>query len=95
MAIRRKRSLGKAIPFDIADLGRITKANPYIQRLIEDSKLRDNVRTAIDSSKSAYGRLSNGKTPAKALMDDKKLQADLRQAAAVALGSLAERAAAR
>ncbi|HEY8624977.1 MAG TPA: hypothetical protein VIL82_03145 [Solirubrobacteraceae bacterium] len=82
MAIRRKRSLGKAIPFDIADLGRITKANPYIQRLIEDSKLRDNVRTAIDSSKSAYGRLSNGKTPAKALMDDKKLQADLRQAAA-------------
>jgi hypothetical protein len=81
MAIRRKSALAKAVPFDLADVASITKANPYIQRLIKDAKLRDNVRTAIDSTKSAYGRLSNGKAPAKALMDDKKLQGDLRHAA--------------
>jgi hypothetical protein len=81
MPFRRKSALAKAVPFDVSDVASITKANPYIQRLIEDGKLRDNVRTAIDSSKSAYARLTNGKAPAKALMDDKKLQGDLRQAA--------------
>jgi hypothetical protein len=81
MPFRRKRPLAKAVPFDVGDVANITKANPYIQRLIEDAKLRDNVRTAIDSSKSAYERLTNGKAPAKALMEDKKLQADLREAA--------------
>jgi hypothetical protein len=72
---------GKSVPFNASDLANITKANPYIQRLIDDSTLRENVRTAIDSAKSAYDRLMNGKTPAKALIDDKKLQADLRKAA--------------
>jgi hypothetical protein len=77
MPSRRKRS--KA-PFNAGDVANIARANPYIQRLIEDSKLRDNVRAAIDSSKSAYTRLMNGKTPAKALLEDKKLQGDLRDA---------------
>ena len=76
---RRKKS--KAVPFSAVDLANITKANPYIQRLIEDSKLRDNVRTALDSTKSAYERLSNGKAPHRALLEDKKLHADLRDAA--------------
>ncbi|MBV9796779.1 MAG: hypothetical protein JO039_01930, partial [Solirubrobacterales bacterium] len=48
---------------------------------IEDAKLRDNVRSAFDASRSAYGRLSNGKAPTKALLEDKKLQRDLRNAA--------------
>ncbi len=79
MPSRRKKA--KAVPFNAADMANIAKANPYIQRLIEDSKLRDNVRTAIDSSKSAYDRLTNGKAPAKALLEDKKLHGDLREAA--------------
>ena len=70
-----------AVPFTAADVANITKNNPYIQRLIEDSDLRDNVRTALDSGKSAYERLSNGKAPHRALLEDKKLQNDLRQAA--------------
>jgi hypothetical protein len=70
-----------AVPFTAADLANITKTNPYIQRLIEDSDLRDNVRAAIDSTKNAYERLSNGKAPHRALLEDKKLQKDLRQAA--------------
>src|SRR3982074_719905 len=79
MPSRRKKA--KAVPFNAADMAHIAKANPYIQRLIDDAKLRDNVRTAIDSARSAYGRLTNGKTPAKALVEDKKLQANLRDAA--------------
>ncbi|MGZ6617021.1 MAG: hypothetical protein ACXVFQ_21680 [Solirubrobacteraceae bacterium] len=64
-----------------AELASIAKARPYIERVIEDAELRDNIRTAVDSGKSAYGRLTNGKTPAKALIEDKKLQAHLRDAA--------------
>jgi len=79
MPTRRKKA--KAVPFNPADVASIAKANPYIQRLMEDAKLRSNLRTAIDSTKSAYTRLMNGKGPAKALLEDKKLQGDLRNAA--------------
>jgi hypothetical protein len=57
------------------------RENPYVQRLIEDDDLRDDIRGAYESARHAYGRMSNGKGPAKALMDDKKVQRDLRQAA--------------
>lgn len=70
-----------AVPFTAADVANITRNNPYVQRLIEDSDLRDNIRTALDSSKSAYGRLSSSKAPQRAVLEDKKLQNDLRQAA--------------
>src|ERR1700759_1803925 len=79
MASRRKK-VSKAVPFNAADLASITKANPYIQRLIEDAELRDNVRTALDSGKSAANRLSHAKAPQKALIEDKKLQNELRAA---------------
>ena len=78
MPSRRKKA--KAAAFNPADMANIAKANPYIQRLIDDANLRDNVHKAIESTKSAYGRLSNGKAPAKALLEDKKLQSDLRDA---------------
>jgi hypothetical protein len=77
----RKKKVAKAVPFNTADLANITKANPYIQRLIEDAELRENVRTALDSGKSAMNRLTNAKAPQKALLDDKKLQNELRSAA--------------
>ena len=56
-------------------------ANPYLRKLIEDAELRDNIRGAYDSARSAYGRLNNGKAPAKALLDDKKVHKDLQKAA--------------
>ncbi|HJS95365.1 MAG TPA: hypothetical protein VJ741_13960 [Solirubrobacteraceae bacterium] len=62
------------------DLSSISKATPYIQRVIQDATLRENVRTAYDSTRSAYSRLTNGKAPAKALLEDKKLQRDLQHA---------------
>jgi len=59
--------------------GSAARQNEYVQRLIEDAELRDNLRTAFESARKAYGRM-NGKGPAKAL-DDKKVQRDLKQAA--------------
>jgi len=53
--------------------------NAYVQRFIEDPELRDNVRAAVDHARQAYKRLSNGKGPAKALMEDKKLHKELRK----------------
>ena len=70
----------KAVPFSAADFANINKVSPYVQRLIEDASLRDNLRAALDSSKSAYGRLTNGKTPAKALLEDRKLHKDIQEA---------------
>jgi hypothetical protein len=83
MASRRKKvaKAAKAVPFSSADLANITKANPYVQRLIEDSTLRDNITTAIDSTKSAFNRLTSSKAPQKAIFEDKKLQKDLQSAA--------------
>jgi hypothetical protein len=58
------------------------RENPYVQRFIEDPELRDNVRAAVDHARHAYKRLSNGKGPAKALMEDKKLHKELRKTSA-------------
>lgn len=57
-----------------------TGASPYVQRVVEDAELRENVRIAVDNAKSAYGRLTNGK-PAAKVLDDKKLHKEMRQAA--------------
>jgi hypothetical protein len=55
--------------------------NPYVQRIVDDEDLRDNIVQAYESSRDAFGRLSNGKSASKAIFDDKKLQKDLKQAA--------------
>ena len=69
-----------AAPLQYVDIATLRKATPYIQRIVQDAKLRENVRTAYDSSRSAYSRLTNGKAPTKALMEDKRLQRDLQNA---------------
>ena len=69
-----------AAPLQYVDIATLRKATPYIQRIVQDAKLRENVRTAYDSSRSAYARLTNGKAPTKALLEDKKLQRDLQNA---------------
>jgi hypothetical protein len=57
------------------------KNSPYVQRLVEDEELRANIAQAYDSARSAANRFSNGKSPAKAVFDDKKLQKDVRELA--------------
>src|SRR5439155_18661914 len=61
--------------------GRAARSNPYVQRVIADDELRTNLRTAYESARKAYERMANGKGPAKALLDDKKTQRGLREAA--------------
>jgi hypothetical protein len=57
------------------------RGNPYVQRFIEDPELRDNVRAAVEHARHAYKRMSNGKGPGKALMEDRKLHKELRRTA--------------
>lgn len=57
------------------------KNSPYVQRVLEDEDLRENIVQAYDSARKAYARLSDGKSPTKAIFDDKKLQKELRQSA--------------
>ena len=57
------------------------RQNPYVQRVIEDDDLRDNVRVAFEAARDAYERLSNGKAPAKVISDDKKFHKDVQVAA--------------
>jgi hypothetical protein len=59
--------------------GKAVRSNDYVQRLMTDEELRENLRNAFTSAKNAYGRI-NGKGPAKAL-DDKKTQRELKDAA--------------
>jgi hypothetical protein len=65
-----------------ADLYSSARGNPYVQRLIEDDELRDNLRDAFEAARGAYGRATgNGKGAVKAVTSDKKVQKDLRTAA--------------
>jgi hypothetical protein len=78
MATKTGGARGAALKAGKAAAG--ARGNPYVQRMVEDPDLRDNVRDAFESARHAYKRMSNGKPPAKALLEDKKLQRDLRQA---------------
>jgi hypothetical protein len=65
-----------------ADLYSTARENPYVQRLIEDEELRDNLRDAFEAARGAYSRATgNGKGAVKAVTSDKKVQKDLRNAA--------------
>ena len=77
---RSKRKAVSEAPADLAALGQEIRDNPYVKRLIEDADLRDNLRSAYDSARKAYGRM-NGKGPAKSIMEDKRVQKELRSAA--------------
>jgi hypothetical protein len=68
-----KDSLGKA--------SEVVRNSDYLKRLIEDEQLRENLLSAYASARSAYGRVSNGKPAGKALMEDRKLQRELAEAA--------------
>jgi adenylosuccinate synthase len=76
----KKKKAAKAGAGAVA-AGRAARDNPYVQRLVEDEELRENLRTAFESARKAYTRMANGKGPAKALFDDKKTQRQLKQAA--------------
>jgi adenylosuccinate synthase len=76
----KKKKAAKAGAGAVA-AGKAARSNPYVQRLVEDDELRENLRTAYESARKAYERMSNGKGPAKALLDDKKTKKELKEAA--------------
>ena len=76
---RRKKAAAAAL-LSAEEVAGIAKANPFVQRLIDDAELRANLHRAVDSTKHAYDRLNSSKSPAKALLNDKKLQSELRHA---------------
>src|SRR3954454_7420241 len=73
MASKKVQKAGKA--------AQSARSNPYIQRLVEDEDLRKNIVQAFESARDAYSRLSNGKSPAKQVFEDKKLQKHIRSSA--------------
>ena len=78
--------MAKTIPSSAADraagLYGSARDNPYVQRILEDPDLRENLKDAFEAARGAYGRINgNGKGPVKAVTSDKKVQRDLRSAA--------------
>ncbi len=75
-----------------AAAGKAVRSNPYVQKVMDDPELRENLRNAFESARKAYGRM-NGKSPVKAVTEDKKVQKELKNAADAlkeAAGSLRE-----
>src|SRR5215208_3020688 len=79
MASKKKKAATGAASAVAA--GKAVASNEYVSRLVEEEELRDNLRTAYASARNAYSRMPNGKGPAKALLDDKKTQKELKEAA--------------
>ena len=73
MANKKVQKAGKA--------AQSARSNPYVQRLIDDEELRQNIVQAFESARDAYGRLNNGRSPAKQVFEDKKLQKHIRETA--------------
>ena len=71
-----KGKLGKA-----EQAAKAAQNNQYLQRLIEDEDLRASLLAAYGAARNAYGRMSNGTPPHKALLEDRKLQGELKSAA--------------
>ncbi len=75
----KKKAAGAAAT--VGGAASAVRSSPYVQRLIEDEELRDSIQAAFEAARDAYARMANGKGPAKALMDDKKVHKDLQDAA--------------
>ena len=73
--------MGQSRSARAGDTARSVASNPYVRRLLEDEELRQNIRVAFEAAKDAYTRMSNGRGPAKSLLDDKKVHRDLSTAA--------------
>jgi hypothetical protein len=62
------------------DAALAVRSSPYVQRLIQDEDLRDNLKTAFESARVAFDRLNNGKAPTRVVLEDKKFQRELQNA---------------
>jgi hypothetical protein len=79
MASKKKKAAAAA--GGAAGAVKTAKNSPYVQEVVTNDELRDNIQQAYDSAREAYDRIASSKKPAKAIFDDKKLQRDLKTAA--------------
>ena len=63
------------------EAARTAQRNRYLQRLVSDEELRGTLMTAYGAARNAYGRMTNGKPPSRAIFEDRKLQRELKEAA--------------
>lgn len=63
------------------EAARAAQRNRYLQRLVQDEELRSTLLAAYGAARNAYGRMANGKPATQALLEDRKLQRELKQAA--------------
>lgn len=56
------------------------RENPYVDRVLNDEKIRDNARVAYENALSAFKRIQDADNPAATLLDDKKLHRDIKAA---------------
>ncbi len=79
MASKKKKAAAAA--GGAAGAAKAARNSPYVQEIVDNDDLRDNIAQAYESARDAYERISSAKKPAKAVFDDKKLQRDLKLAA--------------
>ena len=79
MASKKKKAAAAA--GGAAATAKAAKDNKYVQEIVENDDLRENIQEAYESARDAYERIASSKKPAKAIFDDKKLQKDLKNAA--------------
>jgi hypothetical protein len=76
--LRRKQAA--AVTLSAEEAAGIKEAHPSLRRLVEDAELRANLDHAVAATKRAYARFTAAKTPTQALLEDRKLQAEIRKA---------------
>src|SRR6476619_3644315 len=59
----------------------VAAAAPYVQRVVSDEELRDNVRVAVESAREAFARLQKSKGVHTTVLDDKRFHKDVSKAA--------------
>ncbi len=78
MASKKKKAAAAA--GGAAGAAKAARNSPYVQEIVENDELRENITQAYESARDAYDRLSSAKKPHKAIFDDGKLQKDLKTA---------------
>ena len=77
MAVKKKAAKAGA---GAMSAGQALRSNDYVQRILHDEELQENIRSAYGSVRKAYSRI-DGKG-VKAVAEDKKTQKELKEAAA-------------
>jgi len=83
MASKKKKAAAAAggAAGGAAGAAKAARNSPYVQEIVDNDDLRDNIQQAYESARDAYDRIATAKKPGKAVFDDKKLQKDLKLAA--------------